>query len=409
MRNFAAVASGHPVRKFAAIARTGLVAVLLHPLRSGATLLCLVAVLVPYVAGTGVARGLADAAETSVRAGADVYVSGLRFGRPAPVPLGMLAAVRAVPGVREAFPRIVGEVALGSERVPAVVVGVPADRVPAEARFVEGRLFAPGALNELVLGAELSRKLSLGVGARIPPFYRSRSGERVSKVVGVFRADLPLWEANLVFCSFETASHLFDQEGVATSILVRCEPGYRDAVVAALRRLDAVAPGAEAGPVTPVVTTRDDLFALLPRGMSHLEGIFQIHFVLAFAVGIPLLMVAAGLGLSGRRREAALLKATGWMTDEVLLQGMVEALVLALLGASTAVLVAWTWLDLLGARGIAGIFLPGAPAAPAFRVPFRMAPVPALLGFVVSFAIVSTGTLYSTWRAATAAPALALR
>jgi ABC-type lipoprotein release transport system permease subunit len=380
-------------------------------------------VLAPYVAGTGVARGLADAIDTSVRAGADVYVSGLRFGRPAPVPLAMLDAVRDVPGVRDAFPRIVGEVALGSERVPAVVVGVPAERMPGATSLVEGRLFAQGATNELVLGAELSRRLSAGVGARIPPFYRNRAGERVSKVVGVFRSDVPLWEANLVFCSFETASHLFDQEGLATSVLVRCDPGYRDTVVEALRRLTparpqgpgseagaAAPPGTEAcGPVTPVVTTREDLLALLPRGVSHLEGIFQIHFVLAFAVGIPLLMVAAGLGLLGRRREAALLKATGWMTDEVLLQGMVESLVLSLLGASTAVLVAWAWLDLLGGRGIAGIFLPGAAAAPAFPVPFRLAPVPALLGFVVSFAIVSTGTLYSTWRAATAAPALALR
>jgi ABC-type lipoprotein release transport system permease subunit len=408
--------------KLSAIARTGLVAVLLHPLRSGATLLCLVAVLSPYVAGAGVARGLADAAETSVRMGADAYVTGIRFGRPAPVPLSLLDAVRGVPGVREAFPRIVGEIALGRDHVPAVVVGIPADRVPSAARFVEGRMFQPGAGNELVLGAELARRLAIQVGARIPPFYRSRSGERVSKVVGIFRADLPLWEANLVFCSFETAAQLFDQEGLATSLLVRCEPGYRDSVVAALRQLPPVedtaaaaqpgAPGdtaAAGGPVTPIVTTRDDLRALLPRGMAHLEGIFQIHFVLAFAVGIPLLMVAAGLGLSGRRREAALLKATGWMTDEVLLQGMVESLVLALIGASAAVLLAWVWMDAFNARGIAGIFLPGAGSSPAFRVPFRLAPVPALLGFVVSFAIVSTGTLYSTWRAATAEPALALR
>lgn len=407
--------------KLAAIARTGLSAVLLHPLRSGATLLCLVAVLSPYVAGAGVSRGLADAAETSIRMGADLYVTGLRFGRPAPVPLSLLDAVRGVPGVREAFPRIVGEITLGSDHVPAVVVGIPADRVPHVARFVEGRMFQPGAGNEMVLGAELARRLSIEVGARIPPFYRSRSGERVSKVVGIFRADLPPWEASLVLCSFETAAQLFDQEGLATSVLVRCEPGYRDSVAAALRRLppveDAAAPaqpgaaptGGAGGPVAPVVTTRDDLVAILPRAMAHLEGIFQIHFVLAFAVGIPLLMVAAGLGLSGRRREAALLKATGWMTDEVLLQGMVESLVLALLGASTAVLLAWAWLDVFDAKGIAGVFLPGAGSSPAFRVPFRLAPVPALLGFAVSFAIVSTGTLYATWRAATAEPALALR
>jgi hypothetical protein len=180
------------VRKVAAIARTGLVAVLLHPLRSGATLLCIVALLAPYVAGAGVARGLADAADASIRAGGDVYVTGLRFGRPAPVPLPLLETVRAVPGVRDVFPRIVGEIALGAERVPAVVVGVPEGRVPpAASRLVEGRLFGAGARNELVLGAELARRLSTRVGDRIPPFYRNRSGERISTVVGVFRADPP--------------------------------------------------------------------------------------------------------------------------------------------------------------------------------------------------------------------------
>ena len=395
------------MRKFAAISRTGLVAVLLHPLRSTATLLCLAAVLVPYVAGTGVARGLADEAQTSIRFGADLYVSGSRFGRPAPVPLAALETVRLVPGVRDVFPRIVGEIGLGNLRVPAVVVGIPKDRLPASTRCVEGRLFA--AEGELVMGAELARRLHVGVGSPIPPFYRNRSGERVSTVVGIFRSDLPLWEANLLFCSFGTAAAIFDQEGLATSFLVTSEPGYGDAAESALRRLPPFDDKGPHGPVAPVVTSREDVQALLPRGLRHLDGIFQLHFVLAFAVGIPLLMVTAGLGLSERRREAALLKATGWMTDEVLLQGMVEGLVLSVIGASSAVLLAYVWLDLLGARGIAGIFLPGAEPFPAFRVPFRLTPVPALLGFAVSFAVVSLGTLYSTWRAATAAPALALR
>jgi ABC-type lipoprotein release transport system permease subunit len=272
---------------------------------------------------------------------------------------------------------------------------------------VEGRLFEEGRPNELVMGAELARRLGVPAGGRIPPFYRSRAGDHVSTVVGIFRADLPVWEANLLFCSLETASAIFDQEGLATNILVMCEPGYRDSVVAALRRLPAVED--PFGPVSLIVTSRDDARALLPRGMRHLEGIFHLLFVIAFALGIPLLMVTAGLGLSERRREAALLKATGWMTDEVLLQGLVESLVLSLLGASAAVLVAWAWLGLLGGKGIAGIFLPGAEAAPEFQVPFRLAPVPALMGFSVSFLIVSVGTLYSTWRAATAAPALALK
>jgi len=393
------------VTRLLAIARTGLAAVLAHPLRSGASLVCLFAILTPYVAGIGVARGLRDQAEASIAGGADLYVSGLRFGRPAPVPLEAMETIRAIAGVRDVTPRIVGAITLGRDDVPAVVVGVPAGRVPAEARCVEGRLFTADGGDELVVGAELARRLGLRIGSLIPPFYRNERGEHVSSVVGIFRADQPVWSGSLVFCSFDTAARIFACEDVATSLLVECAPGYRQAVKVAVLRL----PSLDGDTLVPAVTSRDDLGARLPRSLNHLEGILHLHFLLAFAVGIPLLMVTSGVGLSERRREAALLKATGWMTDELLLRGMVESLVLSLLGAALAVLAAWAWLAWGNGAGIAGVFLQGAGATPAFAVPFRLAPVPLLLAFVVSFAIVATGTLYSTWRAATAAPALVLR
>jgi len=395
------------VSRLAAIARTGLAAVLLHPLRSTATLFCLVAILLPFVTGVAVGRGLLAQAETAIGAGADLYVRGIRFGRQAPVPAAAAAALRDIPGARRVVPRIVGEVALGKDRIDVVVVGLPAGDLPRGVRFVDGELFRPGASHELVVGAELARRLALDVGASVPPFYRNPKGERVSRVVGIFEADLPIWSANLMFTSLGTAEAIFAQEGLATGFLVDCEPGFAHAVQRSARRLVL---GEDAhGPVTAEVTSRDDLRAILPRGLRHIEGIFHLHFVLAFAVGIPLLMVTSGLGLTERRREAALLKATGWMTDELLLRGMVESLVLSLLGASIAVLLAWIWLVALDAAGIAGVFIPGAEAAPAFEVPFRLTPVPVVLGAVVSFAMVATGTLYSVWRAATAAPAVALR
>ena len=397
------------MRKLVAIARTGVAAVLLHPLRSAATVACLVAVLLPWLAGAGVAQGLLDQAEMSIEGGADLYVAGTRFGRPAPVPLDALQTIRGIAGVRDVFPRIVGEIALGKEQLSAVVVGVPAERLPSATEIVEGRLFRPGARLELVMGTELARRLGVGVESRLPPFYRNPAGEHVSTVVGLFQADLPIWEANLVFCSLDSAAEIFDQNGLATSLLVSCEPGYLHAVQRTLLRMPSLGARDARGALKPVVTSKEDVRALLPRNLRHLTAIFNLHFVLVFAVGIPLLMVTSGVGLSERRREAALLKATGWMTDEVLLRGMVESFVLCLLGATLSVLLAYAWLGPLNGKGITGVFLPGAEAAPGCRVPFSLMPVPAFLTFVISFAVVATGTLYSTWRAATAAPALALR
>jgi ABC-type antimicrobial peptide transport system permease subunit len=157
------------------------------------------------------------------------------------------------------------------------------------------------------------------------------------------------------------------------------------------------------------VTAREDLLALLPHGPLHREGVFTLHFVLAFVASILVLLVTSGLGLAERRREIGILKATGWQTDEVLLRGLAESLALSLAGACVSLLLAWVWLRLLNGYGLAGLFLTGAGPAPEFPVPFRLTPVPALLAFVLAFVVVLSGTLYSSWRAATASPLEAMR
>lgn len=393
------------MRRLLAIAGTGVDAALRHPLRSAATVACVVALLVPWLAGVGVSRGLLDQAEEALRFGADLYVTGVRFGRPAPVPLDAIKPVRELPGVVSVHPRIVGEVVLGGRS--AVLVGVPRERLPETARCVDGRLFDPAARGELVAGTQIARRLGLRVGTVLPPFYRNDEGERLSTIVGILRPDLPVWQANLLLASFDTAAYVFAQKGHATSLLVECRPGYAEGVRAAILRIpDLFGPRSD---VRPSVTAREDLRSLVGRGVYHKEGVFDLHFLLAFAVGIPLVMVTSGAGLAERRRETGLLKACGWHTDEVLLRGVVESVVLAALASSLAILLAWAWLGPLDGYGVAGIFLPGADAGAAFDLPFRLAPAPALLACALAFTLVLTGTVYSTWRAATAPPSEAMR
>jgi ABC-type antimicrobial peptide transport system permease subunit len=178
--------------------------------------------------------------------------------------------------------------------------------------------------------------------------------------------------------------------------------------VAILQGLALSPPGA-AGVVRPKVIAREDLQALLPGGLLHREGVFNLHFVLAFAVGIAAVLVTSGLGLAERRREIGILKATGWQTDEVLLRCLVESFLLSLAGASLALLLAFLWLRGLNGYWIASIFLDGVEKAPGFPVPFQLTPVPSLLAFVVSFVVVMSGSLYAAWRAATVSPGEAMR
>jgi ABC-type lipoprotein release transport system permease subunit len=392
-----------PTSAFLGIAATGITAILLHPLRAAVTTAALVVILVPYLVGLGLSRGVQDQAEAAVRFGADLYVGAEQFGRPVPVPLALAAEVRKLPGVAAVVSRIVGRVELGRDRVSAVLVGVPVKDFPPELECVRGRLYRGGTRNELVVGSDLANRLHLDVGSLLPPFYTSRRGERVSEVVGVFRSEVALWQARLIVTSFETAAHIFDQDGLATDLLVRCRPGYTDEVrQAVVRRV-------ESGPLRLRVVAREDLEALLPQGLVRREGVFTALFVLAFTVAILVLLVTSGFGLAERRREIGILKATGWQTDELLLRSLVESFLLSVAGASLAVVLAFVWLRGLNGYGIAGVFLPGVELAPAFQVPFRLTPVPTLLAFLVALVVVLSGSLYSTWRAATAPPREAMR
>jgi ABC-type lipoprotein release transport system permease subunit len=398
-----------PMRHFLDISQTGLTSVFLHPLRSLASVAAVVAVLLPYLAGLGLSKGIEDEAEQSARFGVDLYVAGSQFGRPTPLPLEAADAVRRIDGVTEVVPRIVGEILLGKEREHAVVVGLPPEHFAGYGDCVEGDLPRAGAgPNELVLGSVLARRLGLKVGDTLPPFYHSERGDRLSRVVGVFKPDGPLWQSNLVLTTFDTTADVFDQRGLATDLLVSCRPGYQAAVSHAIEQ-DLSFPVEGRGAVRARVTAREDLLALLPQGLSHREGIFNLHFLLAFAAGVLVLLVTSGAGLAERRREVGVLKAVGWQTDEVLLRALAESLALSLAAACLSLLAAWVWLRVFNGYGVAGLFLEGVGVAPDAPVPFRLTPVPVLLAFVLASAVVLTGTLYSAWRAATAPPREAMR
>jgi ABC-type lipoprotein release transport system permease subunit len=389
------------MRSFLAIAHTGLVSLVQYPLRSAATVGCVLAVLFPYVAGLGLSQGIRQQAEESARSGADLYVAGRQFGRDVSVPVALADKIKEIDGVTAVVPRIVARVVLGKESEEAVLVGLPPTRFPAGITCIEGDLPHTGSLNELVMGTELARRLGLRVGSLIPPFYHNPQGDRVSKVVGLFKADAPVWQANLILTTFPTAAAICSQEGLATDLLVTCRPGYQDAVRAAILQ-DRSLP-------TLRVTTREDLEVLLPQGVWRREGIFNLHFVVAFAVGILTILVTSGFGTSERWREIGILKATGWQTDEILLRSLVESVLLSLAGAALAVVLAFVWLRLCNGYWIAGVFLAGVDVRPGFRVPFRLTPVPVLLAFLVAAVLVLSGTLYSTWRAAVVPPREAMR
>jgi ABC-type lipoprotein release transport system permease subunit len=366
-------------------------------------------VLLPFLTGIAVSQGIEAEADASARFGADLYVTGSQFGRPVPIPMAAVARIEAIDGVTAVVPRIVGEVILGKDKVHAILVGLPPDHFSDWSACVEGELPRRAEPHELVVGTSLARQLNLSVGSMLLPFYRNNKGERLSRVVGVFKKDAPLWQAHLVLTTFETAATVFDQPDLATDLLVSCRPGYQAGISRIIEQDVTFQNSSSMGNFRMRVTAREDMLALLPRGLLHREGVFTLLFLVACVVCILVLLVTSGLGLTERRREIGILKATGWQTDEILLRGLAESLVLSIATACASLLLAWVWLRLFNGYGVVGLFIAGADVAPDFAVPFSMTPIPVLLAFVLSLVIVLSGTLYSSWRAATTSPREAMR
>src|SRR5262249_8502907 len=272
------------------------------------------------------------------------------FGRNVPIPLEAIEQIKKIEGVTEVTPRIIGSITLGKDNVHAVVVGIPRDKLPDSVACIDGSLYSAdqtGKPREIVVGTELARRLGFKVGATTRGIPVPSGPLYLFKVVGIFKSDVSLWQAHVIFTSFETAAYIFSQKDVATDLLVWCrERGYQDDVRSAIQRQVHFATRPNDN-LRAQVRLRKELEAELPAGLMHREGIFTLHFVLAFAVGILVVLVTSGVGLSERRREIGILKATGWQTDEVLLRGLVESFLLSLTAASVSVLLAYAWLKWL--------------------------------------------------------------
>jgi ABC-type lipoprotein release transport system permease subunit len=392
---------------FLCIVASGIDAVRRSPLRNAVTAACVVALLVPYLVGIGIAQGLADQVAASAGSGPDLYVRGEEGGIDTSLPSAARAAVAAVPGVAAVTPRIVAPVTLGRRSVPLLLVGLPPEALAARGDSIRGRLPRDAEMNEVVLGAVAARDLALDVGSVLPPFYRSGDGERVTTVVGVLSPDAPEWQSRLMLTTLATAEHVLDHDDLATDLLVSCDDTDIEAVAVRLRRLEPVS---DAGRTMRLhVTTRTDATVLGLGQALHAEAIYHALFALALAMGVPLVLVTSGIGLPERRREIGLLRATGWRMDEVLLRSVVENATVATIAAAAAIGITWAWLALLDGWGVAPVFFPGATLDPGFAIPYRVAPFPILLGLALAHAFVLIGSLSATWRAAAVPPAKAMR
>ncbi len=378
--------------------------------RSLVVVTCLVAICGPYVAGIAISEGIRADAEISVREGPDLYLTLDQFGRNGPVPLKYLDALRRSPSITAVVPRIVGRAdaliavpeAGTADSELVVILGLEPKRSGAPPFFQPDAVPRPSRSGEVVIGAALAGHLGLRPGD--PIALKVGDVTMPFRVSAVLPGNATIWSAQLVSMTLDDAGKLFALPGYASDFLIYCRPGPGNIQAVRQDTLEIL------GDLPYRLQTRSgEVAGYVDKGFRHQQGVFTVLFLVAFAVGIPALLVASGLGLSDRRREIGICKAVGWQTTDVMLMMTFEQVLLSMIAACVTVLAAYVWVRLLNGVVVAQFFISELGAVAPFQVPARFTPAAAGLALLLCLSITLVGGLLTTWRAATRLPSESIR
>jgi len=365
-------------------------------------LLCLVAILFPFLSALAILEGIQQQSRISVEEGADLYVTMDMYGRNGMIPAGMAGEIEKIEGVEEAFPRVVSRITI--ERKLAVLLGLPMDEMPSSLTFVRGSRPQP---DEVVVGRGVAKNLGLKIGDNLSIGVRIYAvidhvpylQKKVYRISGIFDSASSIWTSDLVLLNLEDAIATYEMEDFVTDIVVYVKPGRTGFVAEEIRKMNAYVR----------IQTKEMAGRYVAEGFNTRGGVFTILYTVAFALSIPAILVLSGFGLSARTREIGIFKALGWQSREVLEMVFFENILLALIGAPSAFLLSFIWIKMFNAPFIARVFIAEIGSFAPFDVPVRFLPLPFLLAFVLALVLTLAGSIYPTWKAATVPPVEAMR
>jgi ABC-type lipoprotein release transport system permease subunit len=372
-------------------------------LRTTVVLLCLLSAAAPLLTALAMQEGLKNQALAMLKTGPDLLVAGDDFGRPCAVPLSWAETVHEIPGVVLVLPRAVGRVII--EDLPALLVGIgPAlgsEGLPEQDRSDSWHTSLPSLQQgELAIGSAIARHFDLRVGDRLQLALPTEGAERFryrsfEVAILIDPALNPVWSAGLILAHFDDLQRIFLRSDMATELMVYCREGYEERIAQQLS--ERLGPRAK-------IQDRSMMEGYFHGGFDRRAGAFLVYFLAALALSVPVLALAAGHGLTARRREVAVMKCMGWETREILLLQMMESVLTAVAGASLAVILSLVWLKFGAGWPLNQFLMPGAEELPPFQLPYLMCWTPVLLIYIFSISVSAGGAVASAWRAASVEP-----
>jgi putative ABC transport system permease protein len=264
-----------------------------------------------------------------------------------------------------------------------LLLGYEAESLPGEAlRLRAGRLPAPAAPNEAVLGAQAAEELGASVGDEVV------LDRETFRVVGVYEAD-ERWRNAAAIAPLATVQRLASKRDVVTGVLVSVRPNRDPAAVAAAIERDF--------PQLAAIANSSD-YAEVDQGFKILDAANFAISLLAVGIGAIGVMNTMIMSVFERTREIGILRAVGWRGTRILRLIVLESLFLCLFAAAIGVA-----LGVLATRAVLLV-----PTVEALLVPLY-APEIFARALGVGVVVALAGALYPAVRAVRLSPMEALR
>jgi len=309
---------------------------LLRPLRTVITIVCVAVAVGGFAVLTGLGRGVEEAWNSSlVKQGTHIlaYRKGVINLLTGTIDQRMVHEIRKAPGVSSVAMELMDVITLESGASILVRGWDNESNLWQETNLLTGHLPAEGSLESVLIGEGLAEALELKPGDEISPF-----GAKM-KVAGVAQMDNFLNNNSLIM-SLQGLQELLDRNGRITVMHIRVSAGQNKEKLDAVRQhLSGIFPQLTFV-LAQTAAQQNDLYQFW-RGMSWAAAL--VGLIMGLLIVFNTMLVA----VLERTREIGVLAALGWSRSRIITLVLSESLLLSTLGGIAGIILGYYGLVLL--------------------------------------------------------------